>query len=111
MIGNKALLGLGIFKNVTIQFLKSKNYSNKLDCYIICNPLIKQSITAETEGINTSGNLGVDGSLVYQNKNFFKYSLKLSPDIPDDSKMRLSIWQQGKKELEEHLSLKVKESS
>lgn len=68
----KALLGLGVFKNVTIQFLKSENYSNQLDCYIICNPLIKQSITAETEGINTSGNLGVDGSLVYQNKNIFK---------------------------------------
>lgn len=68
----KALLGLGIFKNVTIQFLKSQEYSNRLDCYIVCNPLIKQSITAETEGINTSGNLGVDGSLVYQNKNIFK---------------------------------------
>jgi len=68
----KALLGLGIFKNPTIKFLKNSDYSNRLDCYIICNPLIKQSITAETEGINTSGNLGVDGSLVYQNKNLFK---------------------------------------
>lgn len=68
----KALLGLGIFRNVTIQFLKSQNYSNHLDCYIICNPLIKQSATAEMEGINTSGNLGVDGSLVYQNRNFFR---------------------------------------
>lgn len=68
----KALLGMGIFRNVTVQFLKSLNYSNKLDCYIICNPLVKQSITAETEGINTSGNLGVDGSLVYQNKNIFR---------------------------------------
>lgn len=68
----KALLGLGIFKNVTIQFLKSLDNNSKLDCYIVCIPLIKQSITAETEGINTSGNLGVDGSLVFQNKNFFK---------------------------------------
>ncbi|MCE3228722.1 MAG: hypothetical protein K0S32_3273 [Bacteroidetes bacterium] len=68
----KALLGLGIFKNVTITFLKHPEYSNRLDCYIVCNPLVKQSITAETEGINTSGNLGVDGSLVYQNKNFFR---------------------------------------
>jgi hypothetical protein len=67
----KALIGLGIFKNVTIQFLKSLNYSNRLDCYIVCNPILKQSVTAETEGINTSGNLGIDGSLVYQNRNFF----------------------------------------
>lgn len=68
----KALLGLGIFRNVTIQFLKSQNYSNQLDCYIICNPLIKQSATAEMEGINTSGNLGADASFVYQNRNFFR---------------------------------------
>lgn len=68
----KQLLGLGIFKNVTIQFLVNQNYSNQLDCYIICNPLLKQSVTAETEGTNTSGNLGIDGSVVYQNKNFFR---------------------------------------
>lgn len=68
----KALLGLGIFKNVTIQFLKSTESNSRLDCYIVCVPLIKQSITAETEGINTSGNLGVDGSLVFQNRNFFR---------------------------------------
>jgi outer membrane protein assembly factor BamA len=68
----KQLLGLGVFKNVTIQFLPNENYNNMLDCYIICNPLIKQSVTAETEGTNTSGNLGIDGSLVYQNRNFFK---------------------------------------
>lgn len=68
----KQLLGLGIFKNVTIQFLKNEEFSNRLDCYIICNPLLKQSLTAETEGTNTSGNLGIDGSIIYQNKNFFK---------------------------------------
>jgi len=68
----KQLLGLGIFKNVTIQFLKNNEHSNRLDCYIICSPLLKQSLTAETEGTNTSGNLGIDGSIIYQNKNFFR---------------------------------------
>lgn len=68
----KQLLGLGLFKNVTIRFYKNENYVNKLDCYIVCNPLIKQSVTAETEGTNTDGNLGIDGHLAYQNRNFFK---------------------------------------
>lgn len=68
----KQLLGLGIFKNVTIQFLVNQGNRSELDCYIICNPLLKQSLTAETEGTNTSGNLGIDGSLVYQNRNVFK---------------------------------------
>jgi outer membrane protein assembly factor BamA len=68
----KQLLGLGIFKNVTIQFLRNADHNSMLDCYIICNPLIRQSITAETEGTNTYGNLGIDGNILYQNKNFFK---------------------------------------
>ncbi len=68
----KQLQGLGIFKNVSIKFFKNLNFNNKLDCYIVCNPLIKQSITTETGLTNTSGNPGFDLSLVYQNKNFFK---------------------------------------
>lgn len=68
----KQLLNLGVFKNVSIQFVPNADYRNRLDCYIICNPLIKQSLTAETEGTNTSGNLGIDGSVVYQNRNLFK---------------------------------------
>jgi outer membrane protein assembly factor BamA len=68
----KQLLGLGIFRNVTLQFIKNDDYYNMLDCYVVCNPLVKQALTAETEGTNTSGNLGVDGNILYQNRNFFK---------------------------------------
>jgi outer membrane translocation and assembly module TamA len=68
----KQLLGLGVFKNVTIQFLINPDNPNKLDCYIICNPLIRQSTTSQIEGTNTSGNLGIDGSILYQNRNTFR---------------------------------------
>lgn len=68
----KRILNLGVFRNVLIQFVKSPYKSDQLDCYIVCQPLIKQSITIETEGTNTSGNLGIDGSLLFQNKNLFK---------------------------------------
>jgi outer membrane protein assembly factor BamA len=95
----KQLLGLGIFRNVTIQFFPHEGSTNLLDCYIVCNPLLKQSMTAETEGINTSGNLGIDGNIVYQNRNFFKggelIELKLQAAIiaqkqltPDTSKIK-----------------------
>lgn len=81
----KQLLGLGVFRNVNIQFFDNFTKNNSLDCYIVCNPLIKQSITAETEGTNTSGNLGLDGSILYQNRNFFKggelVQLKLQASI------------------------------
>jgi hypothetical protein len=87
----KQLLGLGIFKNVTIKFLKNDEHSNRLDCYIICSPLLKQSLTAETEGTNTYGNLGIDGSIIYQNKNFFRggelIELKLQAAISAQKKL------------------------
>ena len=68
----KQLLSLGVFKNVSIQFFIDKQSVLGLNCYIICSPLMKQSITSEIEGTNTSGNLGIDGSLLWQNKNTFK---------------------------------------
>lgn len=68
----KQLLGLGIFRNVTIQFLQSQNQADELECYIICAPVLRQALTAETEGTNTSGNFGISGSLVYQNRNLFR---------------------------------------
>ncbi len=68
----KQLLGLGIFRNVTIQFLVNEYQSDLLDCYIICAPVLRHALTAETEGTNTSGNFGISGSLVYQNRNLFR---------------------------------------
>jgi outer membrane protein assembly factor BamA len=68
----KGLSALRVFKSVYIQYLKNPYHSDKLDCYIVCQPVVKQSITLETEGTNTSGNLGVAGSLVFQNKNAFR---------------------------------------
>lgn len=68
----KGLSSLKVFKSVFIQYVKNPYFSDKLDCYIVCQPVVKQAITVETEGTNTSGNLGVAGSIVFQNKNTFK---------------------------------------
>lgn len=68
----KQLLSIGLFRNVNIRFYKDETDQNLLNCYIVCNPLLKQSATAETEGTNTSGNLGIDGSLIWLNRNTFK---------------------------------------
>ncbi len=68
----KGMSSLRVFKSVFIQYLVNPNHADKLDCYIVCQPLVKQAITVETEGTNTSGNLGIAGSIVFQNKNTFK---------------------------------------
>ncbi len=68
----KELTGLKVFKTVFLQYVKNPYYSDKLDCYIVCQPVVKQAISIELEGTNTSGNLGVAGNIVFQNKNTFK---------------------------------------
>ncbi len=81
----KGISSLKVFKSVFMQFIRSPNTDDKLDCYIVCQPLVKQSITLESEGTNTSGNLGIAGSLVFQNKNTFRgaelVELKLNGSI------------------------------
>lgn len=88
----KRILNLGVFRNVLLQFVKNPNHNDMLDCYIICQPLIKQSITIETEGTNTSGNLGIDGSLLFQNRNLLKgaelFELSLNGAIIAQSQLK-----------------------
>jgi outer membrane protein assembly factor BamA len=68
----KRLLNLGVFRTVLIRYVKNTKYNDQLDCYIICQPIVKQAINIETEGTNTSGNLGVNGSILYQDRNLLK---------------------------------------
>ena len=63
---------LKVFKTVNISFKNDLNNSELLNCFIYLSPVKKQSFTVETEGTNTSGNLGIAGSFVYQNRNIFK---------------------------------------
>jgi hypothetical protein len=68
----KGMTSLKVFKSVFIQYIKNPNFSDKLDCYIVCQPVVKQAVTIETEYNYTSGNSGIAGSLVFQNKNAFR---------------------------------------
>lgn len=65
------LSGLNQFKYVNIGFRKKENDPGKLDCYINLAPMVKQSVSFDVEGTNTSGNLGVAGNLNYQHRNLF----------------------------------------
>jgi len=61
---------LKIFRSVQLQFVDVGQL--QLDCHIYLSNVPKQSFSAETEGTNTSGTLGIAGNLVYQNKNSFR---------------------------------------
>lgn len=68
----KRLSELRAFKSINIFF--TQGAGAYLNCYIQLSPVLKQSFSVETEGTNTSGNLGVAGSFVFQNRNLFKGS-------------------------------------
>lgn len=66
----KRLSELKAFKTINIFFTQTGG--EYLDCYIQLSPILKQSFTIENELTNKSGNLGVSGSFVFQNRNLFK---------------------------------------
>lgn len=67
----KRLSELKSFKTINIFFTRAGG--DFLDCHIQLSPIAKQSFTIETEGTNTgNGNLGISGSIIYQNRNLFK---------------------------------------
>jgi hypothetical protein len=74
----KKLTDLKLFKFINLQFTKLETDTSVLNCLIQLNPTIKQSIGLTTEGTNNSGNLGLGGSVVYQNRNTLKGAELLS---------------------------------
>lgn len=80
------LTNVGIFRSVLVQFddIKEKDSLgyNYLNVYIITQPIKKQFIALETEGTNTSANLGIDGSFIYSHRSVFgggeKFDFKIT---------------------------------
>ncbi len=73
------LSSLRIINIVNIKFEKVhdslsayKHHVRELNCYIRLTPSNSQAYTVEIEGTNSSGDIGVGGSLTYQHKNLFR---------------------------------------
>jgi outer membrane protein assembly factor BamA len=68
------LSSMKAFKSVNINFKQDEHKQDYINSYILMSPTYKQNFGVETDGTTTSGNLGVEASIVYQNKNIFKGS-------------------------------------
>ena len=66
----KHLTELRLFKNVNISYEDIGN--NQLNTNIFLTPALKKSFSIESVGTNSGGNLGVEGNLIYQNRNLFR---------------------------------------
>jgi outer membrane translocation and assembly module TamA len=61
---------LNLFRNINISFDDIGN--NRLDAKIFLTPSLTKSFSIEGIGTNSGGNLGIEGNLIYNNKNLFK---------------------------------------
>lgn len=70
---------LRVLKYVNILFQPAENSdNNELDCFILLSEGDKQTLSAELEGTNSSGDLGFATALTYQHRNIFGGSQTLS---------------------------------
>jgi outer membrane protein assembly factor BamA len=67
----KRLSELKAFKTINIYF-EQADEGDYLNCFIQLSPIYKQSLSIETSGTNTSGNLGLSSSIIFQNRNLFR---------------------------------------
>lgn len=65
------LNSLKIFRLINIQFFEvdAKFGENKLDCHVLLTSFSKQSYSIDAESNTSSGNIGIEGNLNYQNRN------------------------------------------
>ncbi|HEX7413727.1 MAG TPA: BamA/TamA family outer membrane protein [Bacteroidia bacterium] len=68
------LTSMKAFKSVNINFKEDGKKKDYINSYILMSPAYKQNFSIATDGTNTSGNLGIEASIVYQNRNIFKGS-------------------------------------
>ncbi|MBI4947410.1 MAG: BamA/TamA family outer membrane protein [Bacteroidetes bacterium] len=66
----KRLSELKLFRSVQLQFSDIGN--SHLDCSVYLSNIPKQSFSIEPQYINTSSTQGIEGNVIYQNKNSFK---------------------------------------
>jgi len=70
----KRFNSLRTFKTSNLEFVFTREDMHKgyLNAYVKLIPRKKQTYSVAAEGTNSSGNLGISGSVVYQNRNVFK---------------------------------------
>ena len=61
---------LRLYKSINISFEEIPG--NLLNVHLFLTPTLTKSIALETTGTNSGGNLGLAGSIIYQNKNLFR---------------------------------------
>lgn len=101
---------LNNFRLVNIKYVPSGR-SNGLNCLIQLTPLLKQSYRVEAEGTNSSGNLGIAGNIIYNNRNLLGGAQKLSIKLHGSIERQTAVVQQNDEQIQQYLPFNALELS
>lgn len=96
------LTSLKTFRLTNIQFAKSTR-QNYLNSFIELTPLSIQSYKLEAEGTNSSGNLGIAGNVLYQNRNLFRGAQLFDIKIRGAIERQSSVIRENDQQIQEYL--------
>ncbi|PKP20150.1 MAG: hypothetical protein CVU05_09770 [Bacteroidetes bacterium HGW-Bacteroidetes-21] len=103
----KGLTSLKTFRLVNIQFSDTGHSINaedrKLDCFILLTPLPKQSYQLEAVGTHSSGNLGLGGNIIYQNRNIFRNAEQFDMKLHGAIERQTVVIEENDAQLQEYL--------
>jgi len=103
-------VSLNNFRLVNIRFTESGRKTG-LNCNIELTPLQKQFYQIEAEGTNSSGNLGIAGNLIYNNRNLFSGAQKLNIRLHGSIERQTAVIQQNDEQIQTYLPFNSLETS
>lgn len=103
-------VSLNNFRLINIQYVPSGK-PHGLKCIIQLTPLQKQLYQIEAEGTNSSGNLGIAGNIIYNNRNLLGGAQKLSIKLHGSIERQTAVLQQNNEQIQQYLPFNALESS
>lgn len=102
-------VSLNNFRLVNIQFEESgRPYG--LNCIIQLSPLPRQFYQLEAEGTNSSGNLGIAGNIIYNNRNLFGGAQNLNVRLHGSIEHQTAVVQQNNEQIQQYLPFNALET-
>ncbi len=102
-------VSLNNFRLVNIQFVESGRPQG-LNCIIQLTPLPRQLYQLEAEGTNSSGNLGIAGNVIYNNRNLFGGAQKLNIRLHGSIERQTAVVQQNDEQIQQYLPFNALET-
>lgn len=102
-------VSLNNFRQVNIQF-KESGRPQGLNCIIQLSLLPRQFYQLEVEGTNSSGNLGIAGNIIYNNRNLFGGAQNFNIRLHGSIERQTAVVEQNNEQIQQYLPFNALET-